>query len=172
MHTNMNDFIIELADFSYDKSALYKYQQHHINWVANVHYKSFGVDTAEMGFFDYNPTTDCDGLLTPVLKNINFDITLGDFKFNKLLKNGKMPFHIDPQRSAVLMLPLTDDPAKIEWRDSKENVLYTHIYKCPTIINAQILHGVPFSHNERIFLQVRIHKEWDFIKENYKTMFS
>jgi hypothetical protein len=168
----MNDFIIELPNFSYDKLALFEYQQKNIEWAANVHYKSGGIDTASMGFYDHYPTTDCGGLLLTILKNINLSLNFNDFKFNKLSHNGKMPFHIDPQRSAVLMLPLTTDPAKIEWQDTDGNVLYEHTYKCPTIINAQILHGVPFSNNERIFLQVRIHEEWHIIQENYKTMFS
>lgn len=168
----MNDYIIELPDFSYNKAELFEYQQKYIEWAANIHYRKGGIDTSLLGFFDHYPTTDCNGLLLEVFKEINLPLEIGDVKFSKLLPDGKMPFHIDPQRSAVFMLPLTDDPAKIEWRDTLGNVLYEHTYKCPTIINAQILHGVPYSHNERIFLQVRINHEWHVIQSKYQSMFS
>lgn len=170
----MNDYVLELPNFKYNRIGLFEYQANIKNWSNNYHYNNGGYDTSKDYFYDYYPEDDCNGLLIEIFDQINLGYTLSpmsDTKFSKLLAGGKMPFHVDPQRSAVLMLPLTDDPAKLEWRDREKNILYEHEYKCPALINAKILHGVPHSLNDRIFLQIKIMGEWEYILDNYKNIF-
>lgn len=170
----MNDYVLELPDFKYDRVGLFDYQARIEDWSNNYHFNKGGYDTSKVHFYDYYPQDYCNGYLSEIFNQIDLGYELfpeSDTKFSKLLAGGKMPFHIDPQRSAVLMLPLTDDPAKLEWRDAQRNFLYEHEYKCPTLINAQILHGVPHSLNDRIFLQIKIMGEWSHLLDNYKTIF-
>ena len=96
----------------------------------------------------------------------------GAYKFVKTLAGGALPFHIDPQRSCVLMLPLSDDNSGLQWIDADWNVICECVYKGPTVINAKIRHGVPTNTKDRIFLQVTIPCTWDYLLQNYDKIFN
>ena len=72
--------------------------------------------------------------------------------------------HIDPQRTAVLMLPLTDNPSPIVFYENDQEI-FKHVYTGPTIINAKIKHGVPQVTKDRIFLQINFFNPWNEICE-------
>ncbi|MGY8867761.1 MAG: hypothetical protein ACKVJK_19320, partial [Methylophagaceae bacterium] len=76
------------------------------------------------------------------------------------------PMHIDPQRTAVLMLPLTDNPSPIVFYEDYQEV-FKHVYTGPTIINAKIKHGVPKVARDRIFLQINFFNPWNEICEQF-----
>ena len=93
-------------------------------------------------------------------------------RFTRHLPGGKLPWHIDPQRECVFMIPLTTDNEGLQWIDGKANVLCEHIYTCPTVINAKIMHGCKKITKERIFLQVDIPCSWTELKQDYKYIFN
>ena len=77
-----------------------------------------------------------------------------------------MPAHIDPFRTAVLMLPLTDEPSPIVYYEDNIEV-YRHTYTKPTIINAKIKHGVPIVTRDRIFLQINLVEDWNIVYKRF-----
>ena len=48
-----------------------------------------------------------------------------DYKFTKVLAGGVMPAHVDPQRTGVLMIPLTDSPSPIVFYDKDNNEIFS-----------------------------------------------
>jgi hypothetical protein len=158
----MNRFIIELTDFEYPKQQLFDYQDNNPAYEANIHFKSgYGYDTAkESKFFDLN------GSKCEEANKLVESLGLEEYKFTKVLAGGAMPAHIDPQRDAVLMLPLTDEPSPIVYYENSVEV-FRHTYTKPTIINAKIKHGVPVVTRDRIFLQINLHDPWNEIYKRF-----
>jgi len=153
----MLDYVIPLPDFQWDKQALYNAQNNHPNYKANGLYKKLhGFDTAtEAKMWDL---MEYD---IPVAREIQDRFNCQtDSKFTKVLAGGYMPTHIDPGRTAVVMFSLTDNPSPIIYFDGQKK-LFTHQYKCATIINAKIHHGVPVNTSDRIAFQVNLYLTWD-----------
>ena len=153
----MNEYVIPLPDFQWDKQALYTAQIDHVNYKANGLYKKLHeFDTATEAkmwdLMEYN---------IPVAKEIEDRFNCKtDSKFTKVLAGGYMPTHIDPGRTAVAMFSLTDNPSPIVYFDGQKE-LFTHHYECATIINAKIHHGVPDNTSDRIAFQVNLYLTWD-----------
>ena len=169
----MSKFFLEVLDFKYPKNQLFEYQQSITEWAPNVHYSKKGIDTAaDSKWFDYYPNQDSEPLIQDITNNISLPLEAGAYKFVKTLAGGALPFHIDPQRSCVLMLPLSDDNSGLQWIDADQNVICECVYKGPTVINAKIRHGVPANTKDRIFLQVTIPCTWDYLLQNYDKIFN
>ena len=160
----MNNFryIIEQPNFIYPRQELYDYQNNHNGYKENIHFKKArNLNTAtECKFFDL---TDINNIhVQEVLSTLNCK----DGKFTKVVAGGIMPAHIDPQRTAVLMLPLTDTPSPIVFYEGDKEI-FKHIYIMPTIINAKIKHGVPEVKTDRIFLQINFYEPCNEILERF-----
>ena len=170
--TKMHDYFIELPNFMYDREALFLYQHHITMWKPNVHLAKAGVDPSkkDISWFDYYPNKDLD-ILQEITSSINLDLTSKPYKFTAHQQGGSLPFHRDPQRECVLMLPLTDTPEGLQWINGKREVIADHVYTCPTVINAKIMHGCPIITKDRILLQVDIPCSWETLKQNYKYIF-
>jgi|AntAceMinimDraft_12_1070368.scaffolds.fasta_scaffold07517_6 hypothetical protein len=168
----MSRFFLEVLDFKYPKAQLFEYQASIKDWAPNVHYSKKGIDTAaDSKWFDYYPDQDNNHLIKEVTENINIKLDGGAYKFVKTLAGGILPFHIDPQRECVLMLPLTDNNAGLQWKIGN-TIVCTHIYKGPAVINAKILHGVPTNDKDRLFLQATIPCTWNYLINNYQHIFN
>ena len=169
----MSDYLIELPHFEYNKSALIDYQKEIKDWRPNNHYTRAGIDTGkENSWFDYYPDKN-NSVIKEITNNLNIDLVIQKpYKFTMHLAGGKLPWHIDPKRECVLMIPLTDDNEGLKWINGKGETLCEHIYTCPTVINAKIMHGCPTITKDRIFLQVDIPCSWTTLKEDYKYIFN
>jgi len=166
----MSKFYLEIKNFKYSKEHLLSYQENIKEWKPNFHYAAIGIDSFENKWLDYYPDI-ADPLFRDITTKINLDIKQGSFKFVTLLKGGNLPYHIDPNRECVFMIPITDENSGIEWVDEKNSVLCSHIYKCPTVINAKIMHGVPFTDKTRVFLQINLPCTWEYLIENKDRIF-
>ena len=168
----MEKYFLELLDFKYPKAELLVYQDSINQWKPNVHYNKLGIDTSkDSKWFDFYADIN-EPLIKEISNNINLTLENRPYKFVKTLAGGSLPFHIDPQRECVLMLPLTDNNAVLQWKDTDDNILCECTYKGPTVINAKILHGVPTIEKDRIFLQVNVPCSWDYLLKNYKNIFN
>jgi hypothetical protein len=168
----MDDYVLEIPSLKYDKERIFEYQ-HKLNWQPNPLYSRSGVDTSKMNYFDvYLEDKDEVSIFTDILDQLSPEIRdIKQFKYNKLLAGGEMPFHKDIFRNVVLMFPLTDYPADIIFIDKNKNEIARHTYRCPTIINAKIRHGVPDVKKDRYFLQLNIPYTWDEVLSNYHDIF-
>ena len=70
------------------------------------------------------------------------------------------------------MIPITLNNEGLQWIDGKARVICEHIYTCPTVINAKIMHGCQEITKERIFLQVDIPCSWTKLTNDYKYIFN
>ena len=162
----MNTRFVLPIDIEYPKSKLFEFQHSSNNYVSNIHYAGIKRDTAiQDKFFDYR-VTECQ-LADDFCKQFNLDITTKESKFNKILAGGILPVHTDPLRTAVIMVPLTDSPAPIEYYVGKIKV-FEYYYTGVTIINAKIPHGVPKIDTDRIFYQVDVFEDWEAIVNKYE----
>lgn len=168
----MNDFFIEVPKLSYSKSELLEYQSTIVDWQSNVHYRNIRkIDSVtEYNWVDFYPDVDLP-VFSELRSQFCFPVSYGSFKIVKHSANAVLPYHIDPQRECVLMLPLTEENSGLKWVDSDKKVICEHEYKYPTIIYTKILHGVPLIEKERIFLQVDIPYKWDFVTERIESLF-
>jgi hypothetical protein len=166
----MHEYYIEVLDFKYPKLELLEYQKSIKEWKPNFYFLKVNIDSIkEEKWFE---TAICsEDLVERIRNNITPPFNTGAFKFQKNLAQGTVPFHIDQYRDCVLMLPLTDDNSGLQWVDSNNNILCEYQYKGPTIINSKIRHGIPTNNKDRIFFQVNIPCTWEYMKDNYKTIF-
>jgi hypothetical protein len=167
----MDNFVLELPELKYDRVGLINYQASIKDWHPNHHFMKAGLDTSSCNFFDYYPDEADSELLTNTFNNIANLLPLErkPFKFTKVLKGGILPDHIDPSRDCILMLPLTENPSKVVWKENGV-IIKEHIYRCPTVINGKILHGVPEVLEDRIFLQCKITCNWETLQKSHKSM--
>jgi hypothetical protein len=167
----MFNFFLEVLEFKYNKQELFEYQASITEWASNFHSAKKGTNTMDRyKWFDYYPV-QTEPLMVQVSSAISLPLKQSPFKIVKTLAGGSLPYHIDPYRECVLMLPLTDNNAGLEWIDRTGKVIGSCTYKGPTVINAKIMHGVPFNDKDRIFLQVDIPCTWDYMIENYNSIF-
>ena len=159
-----NRFIIELDNFYYPRQELFEYQDNNADYKANIHFKSaHNYDTATQSLFFDLTGKECE-VANRFIESIGLET---DYKFTKVLAGGEMPAHFDPYRTAVLMLPLTDEPSPIVYYENDVKV-FEHTYTKPTIINAKIKHGVPTVTRDRIFLQINFYEEWKSIQQQFR----
>lgn len=153
--------IIEFPNLKYPKKQLYDYQLNHPNYKENLHFKSgHNLNTANECLYYDLTDKDC-GVANEFVKSINCD----DYKFTKVLAGGHMPPHIDPQRTGVLMIPITDEPSPIVFYDNFNKEIFSHKYVCPTLINAKKKHGVPKVKFDRVFLQINYFQPWSVLQK-------
>lgn len=160
MEALANEYVYEVLDFLYPKQEILEYALIHEDWKPNIWYTAANVDLTQAKWWDYYPSDDCP-IIGQVSSSIKAELPPGSYKLVKTLKGGHLPYHIDPQRECVFMLPLTDDNSGIEWIDANSNVIYKHTYVGPTVINAKIKHGVPYVDKDRYFLQVNLPVGWN-----------
>ena len=135
----MYEYFVEIPNFKYDREALLKYQKEITDWRPNVHYTKAGIDTGKRNsWFDYYPDKNTN-IIKDIASQINIDLNSKPFKFTRHLPGGKLPWHIDPQRECVFMIPITLNNEGLQWIDGKAQVICEHIYTCPTVINAKII---------------------------------
>jgi len=159
----MQEYVIELPNLEYPRKELFDYQNNNPNYKGNMHFQnSYKYDTSDCFFFDL---IDQDCKEANELAN---SLGLEEYKFTKVLAGGKMPAHIDPFRTGVLMLPLTDEPSPIIFYENGEET-FRYTYTGPTIINAKIKHGVPEVTRDRIFLQINLKEPWNDILSTYHS---
>ena len=158
---NQIDYIIEYPNYKYLKEELYDYQHNHIGYKENINFQSgHNLDTAtECKYFDL-VTTECE-----IVNNMINEVKSREYKFTKVLAGGVIPSHIDPLRTGVLMIPLTDSSNPIVFYDNNNNEIFSHTHICATMINSKIKHGVPKVDNDRIFLQINYFQRWETLKE-------
>lgn len=166
----MSKFYIEVLDFKYPKDELAEYHKNIKKWIPNHHYSAKGINTFNLNWLDYYPDIS-HPIFEKISSSINLELLPGYFKFVTLLGKGSLPYHIDPNRECVFMLPLTENNAGLKWIDDEENVVCELIYKGPTVINAKIPHGVPLSERTRSFLQINLPCSWDFLINNVENIF-
>ena len=156
----VSDFIVEHPNFKYPRQELFNFQNNNPAYKENQHFqKRYNLNTASSHKF-----FDLIKMENDVIKDLTKNLQCNDYKFTKVLAGGVMPKHIDPQRTGVLMLPLTDSPCPIVfYKNGKE--VFSHVYTCPTMINAKIEHGVPEVNNDRIFFQINFLQSWETLKE-------
>jgi len=168
----MSDYVIEIPKFKYNQQALLEYQTHITAWKPNVHYAKIGVNTNNgSNWFDFYPD-DTDDIIKDITRSLNINLDPKPYKFTKHLAGGVLPWHIDPHRECVFMIPLTENNEGLQWVDENNSIIAQHVYTCPTVINAKIRHGCPRITKDRIFLQVNIPCLWNELKVNYATIFS
>lgn len=151
----MNEYVIPLTDFFWNRQDVFDIQDNHPDYKANPLWTKIGIDT---------PT---DALMWDLMIH-HSDLQklearfncVTDSKFTKILAGGHMPAHIDPRRTAVVMFPLTEYPSPITYYENEKEI-FTHHYDCVTIINATIQHAVPSNHRDRIFFQVKLDLPWE-----------
>tara|TARA_S200000501_G_scaffold260989_1_gene244959 strand:- start:427 stop:942 length:516 start_codon:yes stop_codon:yes gene_type:complete len=168
----MYEYFVEVPNFKYDREQLLKYQQGITDWRPNVHYTKAGIDTGKRNsWFDYYPDKNIN-IIKDIENQIKINLNSKPFKFTRHLPGGKLPWHIDPQRECVFMIPITLNNEGLQWIDGKGNIVCEHIYTCPTVINAKIMHGCQEITKERIFLQVDIPCSWTQLTRDYKYIFN
>ena len=165
----MNKFVLELPWFLYNKDQLLDYQKNIQDWIPNKIYAEKNIDTSLLKFFDYFLDKD-DFILNEIKTQLKFDLKQGFCKFTKVLQGGTMPYHYDPDRTCILMIPITSDPSPIKWKFLGK-IRYEHTYRCPAIINGKIQHGVPEVKKDRIFLQLSVPATWDELTKNLHQFF-
>jgi len=167
----MSDYVIEIPNFKYNQQALLDYQANITEWKPNVHYSRLGINTNNSNnWFDFYPS-ETENVIKDITQSLNIKLDAKPYKFTKHLSGGVLPWHIDPQRECVFMIPLTDNNEGLQWVDNSNSVIAQHIYTCPTVINAKIKHGCPKITKDRIFLQVNIPCSWKELKDNCKNIF-
>lgn len=168
-----NQFIIELPQLQYDRTSLLSYQKTIKEWHSNYYWTTIGVDTmGKFQLYEHVPDEDNSEILTNLLQKIRslgLPVDKKAFKFLKILKGGTFPDHIDPRRDCILMLPLTDNPDKIYFKEN-DVVVFEHQYSCPTITNGKIIHGVLPTKNDRIVLQCKINCDWETLQKSHKLL--
>lgn len=167
----MNDYVIPLSKLSYDKEACLEF------------FKTldFGNRWDDRPTGRYIRAENPDGYLeVPCIKQINNQLPYSvNFQFIKIVGDWTMPIHIDTYRTAVLMIPLSPDPAPTYWyeepdyiqelrlsgdrdayikasRKLKIDPIYTHIHDgIPTIINSELPHGTDTQNGiDRLTIQI------------------
>jgi hypothetical protein len=167
----MSNYVVEVPNFKYNQTALLEYQSSITAWKSNVHYSKIGVNTnSTNNWFDYYPDSNED-VIKDITQSLNIKLDASPYKFTKHLTGGVLPWHIDPHRECVFMIPLTDNNEGLQWVDNNNNIIAKHVYTCPTVINAKIRHGCPRITKDRIFLQVNIPCSWEYLKNNYTSIF-
>ena len=69
---------------------------------------------------------------------------------------GELPYHIDqPWRTCGFNIPLRGVQAPTSWRDpDTQEVIHTHDWQGPALINTEVPHGSPVNTGQRLFLSM------------------
>ena len=69
---------------------------------------------------------------------------------------GELPYHVDqPWRTCGFNIPLRGVQAPTSWRDPQTSeVIHTHDWQGPAIINTEVPHGSPVNTGQRLFLSM------------------
>ena len=168
MMFNTSNFLLEYPTIKYDREALKVFVANVTSWAPNLHFMAGGVDTSLYHFYDHYLEAPSNTVTAAVHGQVlkQLPTTLTTYKFTKVLAGGVMPYHIDPQRCGVLMIPISEYPSKVCWKNTTGEIIFEHTYTCPTIINAKILHGVPYTPTDRVFLQGSVAGSWESLVAN------
>lgn len=167
-----SNFIIEWPEIEYDREGLKSFANNIVNWAPNLHFMAGGVDTSLCHFYDYYVEAPLHSATKAIHVNVkqHLPTILPTYKFTRVLSGGVMPFHIDPQRGGVLMIPISSNPSKVCWKNKSGEIIFEHTYRCPTIINAKLLHGVPYTPIDRVFLQGSVEGSWESLVANRRQI--
>ena len=143
-----NEFAIELPqlDDAFDPNLLWqncKDNENHIN-------ESYGVQCWEV------PATqkEVKHIFDKINQNILSKPLIGWYMHK--FKNQWLKPHVDNGRDAILMFPIDPKQYKISFLDSDDKIVYEHEYKCPTIVNSDVMHCVYDEGIERKFFQISL----------------
>jgi len=159
--------VIELPEVKYDKLKLKEICDSADNWDT----KSVSVDKKDTMYYvlsgdiimenDY--IKELISIFSPALKIVRAEIL-------RMPPDGGLDAHLDAVRQAVIIFPIQPEIfAPIYYAEgtyqNPTKILYEHYYRCPTIVNAQILHGVRNELNTRDALQISLLAPWgDILK--------
>jgi hypothetical protein len=168
---NKDDYLIELPNLKIDETdisrvleLIERLSEHWVEWS----------EEAFVGDIDWNCWLRYPGsfyefpIINEIYSRLPENVTIScktiPCSIMKIKPHSKLPIHRDlmseqdtPVRLGVLMIPITSDPCPIYFTDVDYNVLFEHTYKCPTIINALVNHGVTNNSDlNRITLQFGI----------------
>lgn len=178
----MNPYVIPLSKLSFDKSACLEF----------FDTLDFGVRWNDRPSGKYLRAKTPDNLFEiPCIKEIHDQIPwVKDFQLIRIQKNWEMPIHVDTYRTAVLMIPLSENPAPTYWYDEPDYIrelrlsgdrdayikaskksgldpIYTHIQDgIPCMINAEIPHNTnTYNGIDRLTIQIGManHKSGPFL---------
>lgn len=157
---NQNDYFIELDFLSYDIK--------HINELANSlhnHWKEFShpITGKLLGYHEIrHDEITAQANIEDIIKSLDLDFRTPAF-FTRLPPNFHLPAHIDPTRNAVLIFPMElDDSAPIYWEENNQIIL-SHTYRFPTLVNVKKMHGVKNNNKFRNNLQITLNNTWEEI---------
>lgn len=169
---NSTNFLLEYPELVYDRDILKTFANNLRHWAPNMHFMAAGYDTSLCHFYDRYVEATSTPLTNTIHSTVLKLLPTTDlvYKFTKVLAGGVMPYHIDPQRGGVLMIPISDYPSKVCWKDKSGQIIFEHTYRCPTIINAKIPHGVPYTPTDRVFLQGSVAGSWESLVANRRQI--
>ena len=143
-------FLIELPQLSnlYDEQKMWEEKDlydHHVN-------ERYGVECWQVP------------IPTNIKHNLNLDIMSKEpigWLMHKF-EHARLEPHIDTDRDTIIMFPHLPKKYEISYLDDLENqnVIFTHQYKCPTLLNSKIPHTVFDKGIDRVFFQISL-----FIKD-------
>ena len=172
---NINDFVIELPEIIYDAKKLKEIYNSSSAWTKRktntgdnkFYYRLSGKQVSENYY------------VREIAENFSNALNI-DLSIDRIAEILQLPphhgfdAHYDHIRTGVIIFPIIpDNPSPIYFAEGKINnptkILYEHQYKCPTIINPQILHGVRPDHRFRENFQISILLPWDEILRLYQN---
>ena len=90
-------------------------------------------------------------------------ITIDDISVVNFPPSYSLPPHVDPVRSAAVIIPLDPpNPNPIYWEENGTRV-FEQVYRMPTIINVQRMHGVMTGDANRLNIHIDIMRPWEFL---------
>lgn len=79
--------------------------------------------------------------------------------------------HIDPGRSASLMLPLEpDDPSPICFHNDDGSIAIRHVYRCATLVNTKVTHSMVNDDRRRSIIQICFNDPFERIAETMRDL--
>lgn len=180
------DCILELPKLSYDKQPWLDilddpmYDDVRISWLSGYnqdgsmfynHYDDPETgDIREIKFChieEDSPTlskTCISSLLSQIPPSLG--VTHREILLTRYVSNAVFIPHIDPGRSASIMLPLEpDDPSPICFHDDDGSIAIRHVYRCPTLVNAKAMHSMVNDERRRSIVQVCFNDPFGYVAD-------
>lgn len=110
----MNPYVIPLPKLSFDKTAL-------SDLFNSLDFNNRWDDRPTGRYIRANPPENYNSI--SCVKHVNDQLPYSvNWQFIKIIKDWRMPIHIDTYRTAVLTIPLSDDPAPTYWYEEPDHI--------------------------------------------------